>query len=313
MRRFTKSVVVVGLVLLVSALVASPGEAQRRFAGRTRVMIGGYYGWPFHGSFYGPYYSPFWLGAYSPWGWYDGWGYPQRWVDREAGPRTVAVRTDVSPEETQIYLDGYFVGTAGDFDGPFSRLRMTPGRHEIVLYLKGFKTERQTLQIRPNADQRISQKMVPLAAGEPGEPPPAPPPPPAPAPIADQPQAVAPPEPPVPPAPPGAPQPPVPPRRPAPPDQPWPPRPPVPPVAPVPPEAHGFGAIAIRVQPAGAEVLIDGDLWQGPEGAAPLIVQVAEGRHRVEVRRDGYVTFSTEIVVRQGATLPLNVSLPVRQ
>ena len=77
--------------------------------------------------------------------------------------------------------------------------------------------------------------------------------------------------------------------------------------------AQGFGSIAIRVQPLGADVLIDGERWQGPEGSAPLVVQVSEGSHRVEVRKDGYVGYSTDVEVRQGETSRLNVSLPVRR
>ena len=66
----------------------------------------------------------------------------------------------------------------------------------------------------------------------------------------------------------------------------------------------------LRVQPAGAEVLIDGDHWQGPEGQERLVVQVAAGTHRIEVQKDGYVTFTTQIDVGSGDTTPLNVSLP---
>jgi PEGA domain len=39
---------------------------------------------------------------------------------------------------------------------------------------------------------------------------------------------------------------------------------------------------------------------------------VSEGTHHVEVRRDGYETFSTDVTVRRGETTPLNVSLRTR-
>jgi hypothetical protein len=76
--------------------------------------------------------------------------------------------------------------------------------------------------------------------------------------------------------------------------------------------AEGFGTLSLRVQPAGAEVLVDGEPWQGPEGAERLVIQVAQGSHRVEIRKEGFVTFTTEVQVRPGDTLPLNVSLPRR-
>ena len=70
------------------------------------------------------------------------------------------------------------------------------------------------------------------------------------------------------------------------------------------------GTLAIRVQPGGATVLIDGERWQGPSGNDErLIVQVPEGRHTVEVQREGFESFVTEIDVRRGQTAPVNVSL----
>ena len=77
-------------------------------------------------------------------------------------------------------------------------------------------------------------------------------------------------------------------------------------------EAQGFGSLVIRVQPAGSEVLIDGDRWQGPEGSERLVIQVPAGSHRIEVRKEGSVPFTTTIQVRSGETVPLNVSLPVK-
>ena len=71
-----------------------------------------------------------------------------------------------------------------------------------------------------------------------------------------------------------------------------------------------FGTLAVRVQPADAEVLIDGELWQGFEGLDRLVVELGAGLHVLEVRRDGYRTCRTEVDVREGDTRLLNVSLP---
>ncbi len=68
--------------------------------------------------------------------------------------------------------------------------------------------------------------------------------------------------------------------------------------------------MAIRVQPDGADIRIDGEQWRGPDAEERLIVQLSEGRHHVEIRKDGYQPFSTDIDVRRGQTVPLNVSLP---
>jgi PEGA domain-containing protein len=73
----------------------------------------------------------------------------------------------------------------------------------------------------------------------------------------------------------------------------------------------GFGTLAIRVQPAEAVVLIDGERWQS-SAQDRLIVEVPEGPHRVEIVKEGFDTYSTEITVGPGQTLPINVSLRSR-
>src|SRR5260221_93798 len=72
----------------------------------------------------------------------------------------------------------------------------------------------------------------------------------------------------------------------------------------------GYGSISIRVQPGDAEVLIDGEKWRGPgNGQDPLIVEVAEGPHTIQISKSGYRTYITDVQVRRGETEPLNVSL----
>jgi len=70
-----------------------------------------------------------------------------------------------------------------------------------------------------------------------------------------------------------------------------------------------FGTLSIRVQPSGADVLIDGERWTGPSADERLIVQVVDGGHRVAVRRDGCESFDVEVDIRRGATESLNVNL----
>jgi hypothetical protein len=220
------------------------------------------------------------------------------------------VRLEVTPKQAQVYVDGYYVGTVDDFNGTFQRLVVAQGDRELVLYLQGYKTIRQTLQVTSRQDYRVRYKMERLAAGQTNEPPPEPP---------AQPPQASPGEPagtpPAPMAPRSPRRPPYAPRpaRPSePPPPPQPREPPMPPDSRASATAEGFGSLVFRVQPAGAEVLIDGDRWQGPEGDDRLVVQVSEGSHRVEIRKDGYTTFSTQVTVRGGETLPLNVSLTRR-
>ena len=77
------------------------------------------------------------------------------------------------------------------------------------------------------------------------------------------------------------------------------------------PQLQGeFGAVSIRSRPANAEVRIDGERWVTPESDAPLVVQLAPGRHTIEIRARDFGPYSTIVDVRSGETIPLNVSLP---
>jgi uncharacterized membrane protein len=87
-----------------------------------------------------------------------------------------------------------------------------------------------------------------------------------------------------------------------------PPRTPVPEPAPRAVQAVGFGTLDLYVQPASAEVTIDGHRWvSSAEGH--YMVQVPVGKHRVDVSKSGYRQFTTEIEVGDGQTIPLNVSV----
>ena len=60
-----------------------------------------------------------------------------------------------------------------------------------------------------------------------------------------------------------------------------------------------------RVIEEGAAIVDIGGVKAGP-GAD---VDVAEGRHSVDIRKSGYVGYVTDVQVRRGETTPLNVSL----
>ena len=220
-------------------------------------------------------------------------------ADPAAPPPThgrASVRLDVTPKETQVYVDGYYAGMAEDFGGIFHRLRTRIGEHEITLYLEGYRTLTQQVRLG-RSTYLIKHDMVRLAAGE----------------TSAKPPTVAPPSSPMPaPAPrdaygrrrPMGPEPP-PYGEPAPPygdrggdrNEPRGPR-----------AAMRGGTIAIRVQPADAEVFVDGERWQGPDNTR-LVIDVPEGTHRVEVTKEGFERYSVNVQVRRGETTTVNVSL----
>ena len=65
----------------------------------------------------------------------------------------------------------------------------------------------------------------------------------------------------------------------------------------------------LRLQPADATVLVDGEQWKSPASQDRLVVQLAEGTHRVRVEKAGFQTFSVDVDVRAGETTSFNVSL----
>jgi len=284
-------------VAIVCIAWPSQADAQaRRYRGaRTRVVLAG-------GYFYDPFWYDPWYGGFAgPWGGYP----PYRYYNIE--PES-AIRFEVKPNNAEVYVDGYYAGIVDDFDGPFQRLRLPPGEHEIELYLDGYRPVKQKVYLTPDNTFRIKYTMEKLSAGEQPEP---------------RPQPVNPP-----PGPPGVGYPPVgpptgqPPAGQLPTGQPPLGRGPVGRRMPPPPQGpdsrggqavSGYGTLAVRAQPNDAEVSIDGEPWRGPGGQDRLLVDVAEGSHTVEIRKAGYRTYVTQVQVRRGETTPLNVSLRSEQ
>lgn len=305
MRRTLQIIALTAAIPAALALGAASAEAQRPARGgggavhaqpsrpaggghvqpgrRTVIVSGyGYYGYPYWGWGWGGFWDPFWWGG--------PWGYPYGYWGRGYYDDSAEIRLEVKPKEAQVYVDGYYAGVVDDFDGVFQRLHVRPGDHELVVYLQGFRSLKQNLHVGQDQNIDIKDHLQPVAAGEQTEPPPQPT-------ARPEPQAAQ-------PAPYEAPRP-IPRHRPA-------------EAAPAPVQEEGaaaeggseFGSLVIRVQPSGADILIDGERWQGPEASERLVVQVSAGPHRIEVRKDGFVPFTTTINVRRGQTAPLNVSLP---
>ena len=70
-----------------------------------------------------------------------------------------------------------------------------------------------------------------------------------------------------------------------------------------------FGTFELRVRPIDATVLIDGEERTVPEGQDRLFIDVAEGPHRIEVRKEGFVTYVRTVEARRGRVVTVNVSL----
>jgi len=73
--------------------------------------------------------------------------------------------------------------------------------------------------------------------------------------------------------------------------------------------SDSYGTLSVRVQPADAVITIDGERWDTPSGAMRLTVDLAPGTHRVEIRKEGFAPYTSEVTVRAGDVTRLNVSL----
>ena len=277
--RVPRAAVVLLFVCVASLLILIPSDAdaQRRAGRGIRVVPGRVV---VMRAYYAPLFHDPWFSPYGPYG-----AYPPYYGPAYGYAPAAALRIQAQPRETEVFIDGYYAGSVDDFDGFFQRMQLEPGEHEVTLYLAGHRTTRQNIYLQPGRTFRLRHTMEPLPAGSPAE---------------ARPTASSAPRPPYPG--PGAPGrgegPPPPPRG----------------FEGQPPNDASLrqvdaGTIAIRVQPAGATILIDGEEWEGPDDTEQLVVQVAPGPHRIEVRREGYRSYSADLDVRAGQTSPLNVSL----
>ena len=299
-RRFSWFWVITSLAVLFVAGSAPAASAQVRGRAvyrsapvyRTQYYRPYYRPYYYHPYYYRPYlYSsffwypyPYYYAPYGLYGAYYGGGY----YDPLA-----SIRVEVRPREARVYVDGYFAGEVDSYDGTFQRLRVSPGAHQIEVYLEGYKTLRQTMYLAPDSTFKLRGELEKLGEGQPPDPVPTPKatpnrgrnsygppsgrrrplpePPPSDDPAAHEPDVQAPRE--------------------------------------AGTRDSEFGTIAVKFQPADAEVLIDGELWQGADQDRRLLVSLPAGPHRVEVRKPGHKSFSTDVDVTPGETTTVNVSL----
>ena len=251
---------------------------------RPTVFIGGYY----YPTFYR---TSLWYGSWGPYY----YGSPYYYQVPIYGPlrydRSASIRVQVAPRQAEVFVDGAFVGNVDEFDGVFQRLNIEPGNHEIVIYLEGHRLFSQRLYLQPGRSFNIRHTMEPLGPGEA-------------APLRPQGGPVQ--------------------GRGA--NAPYDDRSPLPADARGsgagrgaggggrgrqggPAAAEGFGSLSLRVQPTDAQVLIDGEVWQGSLDSERLVIQLGSGTHHVEIRKDGYRSYMTDIPIGNGQVRTLNVAL----
>ena len=144
-----------------------PGGGTGRYYYHGHYYYGhghGYY--PYYGGYYYPYfygyygYYPYYYGGYYPY--YDGGGqggssdYDGPYYDPGPG----AVRLIVDPESTKVYVDGYYSGIVDDYDGMFQHLDLPMGKHELLLKLDGYQTQKLKVFVTPGQTLKVHYSMI---------------------------------------------------------------------------------------------------------------------------------------------------------
>ena len=84
------------------------------------------------------------------------------------------MKTEITPKQTEVYVDGYYAGVADNFDGAFHRLHTLPGGHAVTLHLDGYRTVTENIFVRLGSTSKLTETMQKLAPGEVSEPVPLP-------------------------------------------------------------------------------------------------------------------------------------------
>ena len=117
----------------------------------SRIYVSpGWWGWGWGWGWYGPY-APYYYG-YSP-GYYGYEGYGG------ARPQFARLKTDVSPEEARVYLDGQYIGMADDFDGWPDYLYLGRGHYRLEFRLSGYESQTVEVDSRPGTTLKIDNKL----------------------------------------------------------------------------------------------------------------------------------------------------------
>lgn len=153
-------------------------------SGRNSPRRGGHSGWGYRPGWGGHRYRPIYWG-WNDWGWGLGWGWAPYWstwwwggpwggssyyvapdsgddghVDVGVrGGRYAVVKTDVSPEEAQVYLDGKYIGSADDFDGRPDFLYLGAGKYHLEFKLPNYQVYATDIEVTRGQQVRIDETL----------------------------------------------------------------------------------------------------------------------------------------------------------
>lgn len=79
---------------------------------------------------------------------------------------TAEIKLHVTPDRAGVFLDGLFVGHAGEFGGPGKALLVAPGTRKITVFLSGYKTFETEVNLAPNQKFELKTDLLKTATPE---------------------------------------------------------------------------------------------------------------------------------------------------
>jgi hypothetical protein len=221
-RRLIKILLGVLMALILSGAWCADAQAR----GHGHVFIGG-------GVFIGP-------GWYGPGPWYDPWYGPGPYY--YPPPNYGWLRTNIEPNDAEVWVDGTYSGHAYDYDGPVNHLRLPVGDHTVEFSMPGYQRFSTDFRVNPGGTTVVEYDLRPLP-------------------------------------PPGK-------------------------------EGYreGYGVLSVKVLPAETGISVDGKFFAKSKGTA-VDISLPAGTHQVELSKEGYTSYYTEVSVPDGGTADIDVTL----
>jgi PEGA domain len=73
---------------------------------------------------------------------------------------TATLKLKIKPARAAVFLDGNFVGHAGDFGGAFKSMKISPGKHRVRVELPAYRTFETEVNLLANQESEIKTELV---------------------------------------------------------------------------------------------------------------------------------------------------------
>lgn len=73
---------------------------------------------------------------------------------------TATLKLKIKPARAAVFLDGKFVGHAGDFGGAFKSMKISPGKHRVRVELPAYRTFETEVNLLANQESEIKTELV---------------------------------------------------------------------------------------------------------------------------------------------------------